>query len=329
MRHFRQTPLLRSGEDYYAVLGVSPTASQEEIKAAYKRLALQHHPDRNRGAPNAEEKFKTISEAYTVIGNKNKRAEYDATRRFTGGGGGGGTYQSNRPPYQSGQQTYAGAYPGRANFHTMTTEEADKMFREIFGTMNMEQMIRDMEGKGRGRQRGGMPFGINMMNMGGVNMSNGSTFRPNFSSQHDEVRTDGHGNTTVRREFRDSNGNVYNIYTTSSADPNASMNQSQEEVNEKYRSDGGRFNFGANSSSGMGQGADSYGGRYQADNSTPFGRVWSSNMSAGGFSPAAKMYAIAFLTFILLLGFGLVSFIIANPIMWLLIGTMLVLRKRF
>ena len=62
--------------DYYEVLGVKRTATEEEMKKAYRKLALQYHPDRNK-SKDAEEKFKTISEAYAVLSDKQKRAQYD------------------------------------------------------------------------------------------------------------------------------------------------------------------------------------------------------------------------------------------------------------
>lgn len=63
--------------DYYEVLGVSKNASKEEIKKAYRKLALQYHPDRNQGDAQAEEKFKEINEAYQVLNDDEKRAHYD------------------------------------------------------------------------------------------------------------------------------------------------------------------------------------------------------------------------------------------------------------
>ena len=63
--------------DYYEVLGVKKNSSEEELKKAYRKLALQYHPDRNKGNKEAEEKFKEISEAYAVLSDKKKRAQYD------------------------------------------------------------------------------------------------------------------------------------------------------------------------------------------------------------------------------------------------------------
>jgi molecular chaperone DnaJ len=63
--------------DYYEVLGISRTSTDQEIKSAYRKLALQHHPDRNPGNPDAEERFKECSEAYAVLADSEKRARYD------------------------------------------------------------------------------------------------------------------------------------------------------------------------------------------------------------------------------------------------------------
>jgi len=72
--------------DYYEVLGVSKDASAEEIKHAYRRLAKQYHPDKNKGDKAAEEKFKEISEAHEVLSDRKKRAQYDSIRNFRFGG---------------------------------------------------------------------------------------------------------------------------------------------------------------------------------------------------------------------------------------------------
>lgn len=78
-------------KDYYAVLGVSPEASQKDITKAYRRLARENHPDANRGDAVAEERFKEISAAYDVVGDAEKRKKYDEVRRLgpLGGGFGG------------------------------------------------------------------------------------------------------------------------------------------------------------------------------------------------------------------------------------------------
>jgi curved DNA-binding protein len=69
-------------DDHYKTLGISENATQEEIKAAYRNLAKQHHPDLNRDNPRSEALFKKINEANDVLGDERKRAEYDQQRRF-------------------------------------------------------------------------------------------------------------------------------------------------------------------------------------------------------------------------------------------------------
>lgn len=65
------------GKDYYKILGISKSASPEEIKKAYRKLALKYHPDQNKGNKAAESKFKEISEAYAVLSNPEKKKNYD------------------------------------------------------------------------------------------------------------------------------------------------------------------------------------------------------------------------------------------------------------
>src|SRR5215470_11235686 len=67
-----------SKRDYYEVLGVARTASDQEIKSAYRKQALKYHPDRNEGDKEAEERFKEAAEAYSVLGDADKRQRYDA-----------------------------------------------------------------------------------------------------------------------------------------------------------------------------------------------------------------------------------------------------------
>jgi molecular chaperone DnaJ len=81
--------------DYYELLMVSRDASDQEIKTAYRKQAMQYHPDRNPNNPEAEEKFKACSEAYSVLSDADKRAAYDryGHAAFSNGGGGGNPFQ--------------------------------------------------------------------------------------------------------------------------------------------------------------------------------------------------------------------------------------------
>ena len=83
-----------SDQDFYTTLGVSRTASEDEIKKAYRKLAMKYHPDRNQGNKEAEEKFKEVQKAYDTLSDKQKRAMYDqyghaAFEQGAGAGAGG------------------------------------------------------------------------------------------------------------------------------------------------------------------------------------------------------------------------------------------------
>lgn len=83
-------------QDYYELLGADRKATQEELKKAYRKLAMQYHPDKNPGDKKAEQKFKEISEAYDVLKDDQKRAAYDrfGHSAFEGGGGGAGGFNA-------------------------------------------------------------------------------------------------------------------------------------------------------------------------------------------------------------------------------------------
>jgi molecular chaperone DnaJ len=102
---------MAQNKDFYAVLGVPSSASQDEIKKAYRKLAAKHHPDKNPNDPKAAERFKGISEAYQVLGDADNRKKYDDMRRygafngFPGGGGarpGGGARGGNTGGFPGG-----------------------------------------------------------------------------------------------------------------------------------------------------------------------------------------------------------------------------------
>ncbi len=113
-----------SKQDYYSVLGVSRGATAEEIKKAYRKLAMQFHPDKNQGNKAAEEKFKQITEAYEVLSDEQKRAGYDkfghAGAQGFGGGQGG--------PFGSG-----GGFGGFGGFGGGGPSPGGDPFQDIFG----------------------------------------------------------------------------------------------------------------------------------------------------------------------------------------------------
>lgn len=110
--------------DYYQILNVSKSASQDEIKKAYRKLAREYHPDVNPDDPNAEEKFKDINEAYQVLSDAEKREKYD---RF---GSQWKQYQQTggRAEDFDWSQWAAQGQPGGAQYRTVTQEEFEQMF---------------------------------------------------------------------------------------------------------------------------------------------------------------------------------------------------------
>jgi molecular chaperone DnaJ len=119
--------------DFYSILGVAKNASEDELKKAYRKLAMQYHPDKNPGDAAAEKKFKEINEAYDVLKDSQKRAAYDqfGHAAFQGGMGGGG---------QAGGFDFSGSF--------------SDIFEDLFG-----QFTNGGGGRQQGRSAGGAPGG--------------------------------------------------------------------------------------------------------------------------------------------------------------------------
>ena len=127
--------------DYYEVLGVSKNASDDEIKKAYRKLAVKYHPDKNPGDKAAEEKFKEISEAHEVLSDKQKRARYD---QF-GHAGVGGAGASGNP--------FGGAYAGGNPFQGGNFNFNGQSFNFDFGGGGLDDILGAMFGFGGGQRR--------------------------------------------------------------------------------------------------------------------------------------------------------------------------------
>jgi len=112
-----------SKRDYYEVLGVARDATADQIKSAYRKAAMQYHPDRNPGNKEAEERFKELNEAYQVLSDPERRAQYD---RF-------------------GHAAFQGPQGGPGGFGGFDFSQGfEEVFSDIFG---------DFFGTGRGRSR--------------------------------------------------------------------------------------------------------------------------------------------------------------------------------
>ncbi len=120
-----------SKKDFYEVLGVAKSSSQDEIKKAYRKVAMQYHPDRNPGDKPAEEKFKEAAEAYEILSDTDKRAQYD---RFG---------------HQSSSASRGGGYSGGGG---MNMEDIFSQFGDIFGD---ESPFGSFFGGGNGRRSSG------------------------------------------------------------------------------------------------------------------------------------------------------------------------------
>ena len=166
-------------KDYYTTLGVSKTATDKEIKQAFRKLARKYHPDVNPGDKGAEARFKEVNEANEVLSDPQKRKKYDelganwrAYENAPPGAGGpfGGSWSTKGGPFESGQ--------GPGGFRSMTQEEVEAMFggagdaspfsdffNTFFGGMGGEEPA-GARGRGRPRSRKGQdvehPFELDL-----------------------------------------------------------------------------------------------------------------------------------------------------------------------
>ncbi|XP_078656892.1 dnaJ homolog subfamily B member 4-like isoform X1 [Branchiostoma floridae x Branchiostoma belcheri] len=198
------------GKDYYKVLGISRDANEDQIKKAYRKMALKYHPDKNKSA-GAEEKFKEIAEAYEVLSDPKKREIYDqyGEEGLKGGGGGGGggtggpggyTYTFHGDPNETFQRFFGTSNPFEA-FSFMSNGGSHRMFfsstGDPFGRQHMQHMqhmhpfggFQTQSSGGRGHDG----FGVDPMEVDD----------DPFSFGHMGGMGGGHGPTRMRKEVQD------------------------------------------------------------------------------------------------------------------------------
>ena len=155
IRQAKQKAKEAAKKDYYKILGVEKTASDDEIKKAYRKLALKWHPDRNQGSEEEKQKadkmFKDINEAYSVISEPDKRRQYDM-----------GAYDPSDP--SGGFSGFGGGMPGGMN---IDPTEIFKMFMGGGGFGGAEDFMGGHGGRGGRGGRGGFPGGFSFMQGGG------------------------------------------------------------------------------------------------------------------------------------------------------------------
>lgn len=143
-------------EDYYKILGVDKKASQDDIKKAYRKLALKYHPDRNQGNKSAEEQFKKVSEAYAVLGDAEKRKQYDSfgsqeafSRNFSQEDifRGFDLNEILRDLGGFGGATFGGSPRGRGQRHAYST---DDLFSQLFRGQQQQYRQQPFPRKGQG-----------------------------------------------------------------------------------------------------------------------------------------------------------------------------------
>jgi len=131
--------------DYYDILGVKKGASDKELKSAFKKLARKYHPDVNPGDKSAEEKFKQVSEAYDILSDNKKRAQYDRVGHEAWKAG----FKEGAPPPGGGGGFSWGGFPGAENVHFYGSGQGG------FSDMDLEDLFGGIfTGRGRRRRQG-------------------------------------------------------------------------------------------------------------------------------------------------------------------------------
>lgn len=140
---------------FYDILGVKPNCNADELKKAYRKLALKYHPDKN---PNEGEKFKQISQAYEVLSNPEKRSIYDRGGEQAlkeGGGGGGGAYASPMDIFETifGSSRSRGPARGKDVHHQLSVT-LEELYKGVERKLSLEKNIICDDCKGRGGRKG-------------------------------------------------------------------------------------------------------------------------------------------------------------------------------
>ena len=117
--------------DYYDVLGINKSASPEDIKSAYRKLAVKHHPDKNKGDKASEEKFKEVAEAYEALKDPVKRVEYDQLKKYGAHGRPFEPPPGWHPNFASGQTSHDGDF---SEFFSTAAEFAVRSFFKVLNS---------------------------------------------------------------------------------------------------------------------------------------------------------------------------------------------------
>lgn len=126
--------------DYYKILGISRDSSPEDIKKAYRKLAMKYHPDKNPGDSDSESKFKEISQAYDVLSDPNKKKEYDnpAKKQF-------GNFWTGNNPFQTGD--FSSFFGGNSSFNKRNSHNLKGRNINVHITITLEEMMNGVDKK--------------------------------------------------------------------------------------------------------------------------------------------------------------------------------------